>query len=78
MNNRYNLQKERIERIRKEGPVRFILKYGFSFALIFGSFVFVFSNPPISKILLIILVLAGSLLFGFFMWIFMMWHYRDI
>ena len=78
MNNKYSLQKERIKRIRKEGPLLFILKYSLSFALIFGSFIFVFSHPPIPKILLTALVLIGSLLFGIFMWVFMMWHYRDM
>ena len=77
MNNKYNLQKERIAKIKKEGALKFILKYGLSFALLFGIFVFFFSKPPISNLILGALIIAGGLLFGVLMWFFMMWLYKD-
>lgn len=77
MNNKYILQKERLSRIKKEGAVKFILKYGFSFAVLFGIFVFFFSKPPISNLILCVLVIAGGFLFGVVMWVYMMWQYKN-
>jgi hypothetical protein len=77
MNNRYHLQKERLERIRKEGPAKFILKYGLSFALLFGCFVFFVSKPPVPNVILATLILIGGILFGIGMWLFMMWQYKN-
>lgn len=72
----YELRKIRMEKIKKEGPIKFIAKYGISFSLLFGSFVLFVARPPISIYILILFVLVGGFFFGIFMWIFMLFQFK--
>ena len=76
MKDRHTLQIERIKNLKSKGPANFILKYGLSFALLFGVFVFFFAKSPVSKIILLILIIIGGLLFGTSMWFFIMSKHR--
>jgi len=72
----YELRKINMERIKKEGAIKFIAKYGLSFSLLFGSFVLFVSRPPISVYIIILLVLVGGLVFGTCMWLLMLFQFR--
>jgi len=72
MKDKHTLQIERIEKLKEKGSSNFILKYGLSFALLFGTFVFFFAKPPVSIFILLILIIIGGLLFGTSMWFFIM------
>jgi len=77
MNTRFNQQKERLEKIREEGPAKFILKYGLAFALLLGFFILFISRPPVPSYLLAGLIIVAGFFFGIGMWFFMMWQYRN-
>ncbi|MDH3359856.1 MAG: hypothetical protein OEL55_03210 [Desulfobulbaceae bacterium] len=76
MNNIDNLRRERFARIKEGGAAKFIFKNGLAFVLLFGSFVFLFSKPPVSNFLLVLLIILGGVLFGSGLWSFMLWQMR--
>jgi hypothetical protein len=76
MNTKFNIQKERLRKIKEEGAVRFIFKYGLGFALLIGFCIFFISKPPVPNLILAGLIIISGVFYGVGMWCFMMWQYK--
>jgi hypothetical protein len=68
------LRLARLESIQRAGALRFILSRGLAFGVLFGAMVMLSSPPPLAWYALLGLFLVAGLVFGFVMWLFMVWQ----
>jgi hypothetical protein len=78
MNSNNNKKIFRLEKTKGEGALKFILKNGMLFTILFGCFVSLISIPPVTNFLLLLLFAITGVLWATCMWFITNWQYNKI